>query len=84
GRMVIRLYGIIKTMKGRAQKKGKYKKTTLLLPYDLWEELRIESIRKGIPMGELIALKINQLKELRHKSVILEADEHGFLRSSGQ
>jgi uncharacterized Fe-S cluster-containing radical SAM superfamily enzyme len=71
--MVIRSYDKIKAMKRKAQKKEKYKKTTILLPYHLWEELRIESIKKGIPMGELIAQKLQRLKALIEKTAMTES-----------
>ncbi len=54
-------------MKNKAHKRQKFKKTTIILPYDLWESLRIESIKRNISMGELIAKKLKELEELRQK-----------------
>ncbi len=57
--------------KGR-RKREKYVRTTVSLPESVWEELRVESVRKRIPMGELIARKILELKELRSKMSLIE------------
>ncbi len=62
--------------------KRKLKRTTVALPYDLWEELRIESIKRGVPMGELIAIKLMQLKDLKQKNAVMSTDEHGLLKPS--
>ncbi len=67
-------------MRNKAQKRQKYKKTTVILPYDLWESLRIESIKKNISMGELIAKKLRELERLREKTAIMEVDEEGLLK----
>ena len=50
----------------RKKKRG-YVRTTVSLPKDVWEELRIESIKKKTTMGELIAKKLKELKELRSR-----------------
>ncbi len=67
-------------MKNKAQRRQKHKKTTVILPYDLWESLRIESIKKNISMGELIANKLRELEKLREKTTIMEVDEDGLLK----
>ena len=56
------------------RRKGKYVRTTVSLPKEVWEELRIESIRKRIPMGELIAKKIRELKELKERYSVVKLD----------
>ncbi|QID32340.1 chromosome segregation protein SMC [Pampinifervens florentissimum] len=67
-------------MRGKQKKRQKFKRTTISLPYDLWESLRIESIRKNTSMGELIAKKLKELEELRQKTVIMQVDEEGLLK----
>ncbi len=67
-------------MRGKQKKRQKFKRTTISLPYDLWESLRIESIKRNISMGELIAKKLRELEELRQKTAIMEVDEEGFLK----
>ncbi|SNZ16171.1 chromosome segregation protein SMC [Hydrogenobacter hydrogenophilus] len=55
-------------MKKRKEKTSKkYVRTTVSLPEDVWRELRVESIDKKITMGDLIAKKIRELKELRKR-----------------
>ncbi len=54
-------------MKDKTHKRQKFKKTTIILPYDLWESLRIESIKRNTSMGELIVKKLKELEELRQK-----------------
>jgi len=54
-------------MKDKTHKRQKFKKTTIILPYDLWESLRIESIKRNTSMGKLIAKKLRELEELRQK-----------------
>ncbi len=67
-------------MKDKTHKRQKFKKTTIILPYDLWESLRIESIKRNTSMGELIAKKLKELEELRQKTAIMEVDEEGLLK----
>ncbi len=67
-------------MKDKAHKRQKFKKTTIILPYDLWESLRIESIKRNTSMGELIAKKLRELEELRQKTAIMKVDEEGLLK----
>ncbi len=67
-------------MRGKQKKRQKFKRTTISLPYDLWESLRIESIKRNISMGELIAKKLRELEELRQKTAIMEVDEEGLLK----
>ena len=55
-----------------SKKKGNYVRTTVSLPREVWEELKIESIKKKTTMGELIAKKLKELKELRAKFKIVE------------
>jgi len=66
-------------MKDKTHKRQKFKKTTIILPYDLWESLRIESIKRNTSMGELIAKKLKELEELRQKTAIMQVDEEGLL-----
>ena len=58
----------------RKRAKSKYVRTTISLPESLWKELRIESIEKRITMGELIARKIEELKELQKKLSVIDSD----------
>ena len=67
-------------MRGKQKKRQKFKRTTIALPYDLWESLRIESIKRNISMGELIAKKLKELEKLRQKTAIMEVDKEGFLK----
>ncbi|WPM31693.1 chromosome segregation protein SMC [Hydrogenobacter sp. T-2] len=67
-------------MRGKQKKRQKFKRTTISLPYDLWESLRIESIRKNTSMGELIAKKLKELEKLKEKTTIMEVDEEGLLK----
>ncbi len=67
-------------MKGRQKKRQKFKRTTISLPYDLWESLRIESIKRNISMGELIAKKLRELEKLKEKTAIMQVDEEGLLK----
>ncbi|MEM2249864.1 MAG: chromosome segregation protein SMC [Candidatus Bathyarchaeia archaeon] len=67
-------------MKDKAHKRQKFKKTTIILPYDLWESLRIESIKRNTSMGELIAKKLKELEKLKEKTAIMEVDEEGLLK----
>ncbi len=67
-------------MRGKQKKRQKFKRTTISLPYDLWESLRIESIKRNISMGELIAKKLRELEELRQKTAIMKVDEEGLLK----
>ena len=67
-------------MRGKQKKRQKFKRTTISLPYDLWESLRIESIKRNISMGELIAKKLRELEELRQKTAIMKVDEGGLLK----
>jgi uncharacterized Fe-S cluster-containing radical SAM superfamily enzyme len=63
----------IKPMSQKRKKGQRYKRTTISLPYNLWEELRIESIKKGVPMGELIAQKLQRLKVLIEKTAMTDS-----------
>lgn len=54
------------------KKKENYVRTTVSLPREVWEELKIESIKKKTTMGELIAKKIKELKELRSRLNVIE------------
>ena len=67
-------------MRGKQKKRQKFKRTTISLPYDLWESLCIESIKRDISMGELIAKKLKELEELRQKTAIMQVDEEGLLK----
>ncbi len=67
-------------MRGKQKKRQKFKRTTISLPYDLWESLRIESIKRNISMGELIAKKLRELEKLKEKTVIMQVDEEGLLK----
>ncbi len=67
-------------MKDKTHKWQKFKKTTIILPYDLWESLRIESIKRNTSMGELIAKKLRELEELRQKTAIMQVNEEGLLK----
>ncbi len=68
-------------MKDKTHKRQKFKKTTIILPYDLWESLRIESIKRNTSMGELIAKKLKELEKLKEKTAIMKVDEERLLKS---
>ena len=67
-------------MKDKTHKRQKFKKTTIILPYDLWESLRIESIKRNISVGGLIAKKLKELEKLKEKTAIMQMDEEGLLK----
>ncbi len=67
-------------MRGKQKKRQKFKRTTISLPYDLWESLRIESIKRNISMGELIAKKLRELEKLKEKTAIMQVDEEGLFK----
>gem|GEM_PF-1133887 len=64
----------------QGSQKAKIQESHYVLPYDLWESLRIESIKRNTSMGELIAKKLKELEELRQKTAIMEVDEEGLLK----
>jgi len=49
------------------RKKNKVVKTTILLPSDVHQALRIEAITKKMSMGELIVQKLKELEEYKQK-----------------
>jgi predicted HicB family RNase H-like nuclease len=49
------------------RKKEKVVKTTILLPSDVHQALRIEAITKKMSMGELIVQKLKELEEYKEK-----------------
>ena len=55
-----------------SKEKKRYVRTTISLPEDIWEELRIESIKKKTTMGDLITKKILELKKLKEKIGIVK------------
>ena len=61
----------LKRKRKRSRKKKEYVRTTVSLPYEVWESLRIESIKQRIPMGELIAKKLQECDELKKKQSII-------------
>ncbi|QID32575.1 chromosome segregation protein SMC [Pampinifervens florentissimum] len=67
-------------MRGKQKKRQKFKRTTISLPYDLWENLRIESIKRNTSMGELIAKKLEGLEKLKEKTAIMQVDEEGLFK----
>jgi predicted HicB family RNase H-like nuclease len=48
-------------------KKKRVVKTTILLPSEVHQALRIEAITKKMSMGELIVQKLRELEEYREK-----------------
>ena len=48
-------------------KKRKVVKTTILLPSEVHQALRIEAITKKVSMGELIVQKLRELEEYKEK-----------------
>jgi len=48
-------------------KKKRVVKTTILLPSDVHQALRIEAITKKVSVGELIVQKLRELEEYREK-----------------
>ncbi len=49
------------------RKKKRVVKTTILLPSDVHQALRIEAITKKMSMGELIVQKLKELEEYKQK-----------------
>jgi predicted HicB family RNase H-like nuclease len=55
-------------MKKQAKKKGKKTvRTTIVLPKEIHQALRIEAIKKGISMSELILQKLEELEKYKQK-----------------
>ncbi len=54
----------LKTMR---HKRKKVVRTTILLPAEVHQALRIEAIKKKVSMGELIVQKLKELEEYREK-----------------
>jgi predicted HicB family RNase H-like nuclease len=48
-------------------KKKRVVKTTILLPSEVHQALRIEAITKKVSMGELIVQKLKELEEYKEK-----------------
>jgi len=48
-------------------KKKRVVKTTILLPSEVHQALRIEAITKKVSMGELIVQKLRELEEYKEK-----------------
>jgi predicted HicB family RNase H-like nuclease len=49
------------------RKKKKTVRTTILLPPEVHQALRIEAITKKVSMGELIVQKLKELEEYKEK-----------------
>jgi len=62
-------------MRKNKRKKKEYVRTTVSLPKDVWENLRIESIKAKTPMGELIAKKLKEYERLTKKLNIVSGEE---------
>jgi predicted HicB family RNase H-like nuclease len=55
-------------MKKHAKKKGqKTVRTTIVLPKEIHRTLKIEAIKKGISMSELILQKLEELEKYKQK-----------------
>ncbi len=54
-------------MRKKKSKAKKYVRTTVSLPESVWKELRIESVKTKTSMGDLIAMKIRELKDLKSR-----------------
>ncbi|HIQ49401.1 MAG TPA: chromosome segregation protein SMC [Aquifex aeolicus] len=61
-------------MRKKKRKKKEYVRTTVSLPKDIWENLRIESIKTKTPMGELIAKKLKEYERLTKKLNIVSGE----------
>ncbi len=62
-------------MRRKKGKAKKYVRTTVSLPESVWEELRIESVKTKTAMGDLIAMKIKELKDLKSRLSFTEGGE---------
>jgi len=52
-------------------------KTTILLPSEVHQALRIEAITKKMSMGELIVQKLRELEEYKEKyGGVVKAEDH--------
>jgi predicted HicB family RNase H-like nuclease len=55
-------------MKKQAKNKGqKTVRTTIVLPKEIHKALRIEAIKKGISMSELLVQKLEELEKYKQK-----------------
>ena len=54
-------------MKDKTHKRQKFKKTTIILPYDLWESLRIESIKRNTSMGKANSEEVKRVRGAKAK-----------------
>jgi predicted HicB family RNase H-like nuclease len=55
-------------MKKQGKKKGqKTVRTTIVLPKEIHQALRIEAIKKGISMSELILQKLEELEKYKQR-----------------
>ncbi|RLJ70695.1 hypothetical protein BCF55_0976 [Hydrogenivirga caldilitoris] len=61
--------------KKAGKKEKKFVRTTVSLPENVWKELRMESIKEKLPMGELIARKLKELKELKRRKSIISPED---------
>ena len=63
-------------------KKNKTVKTTIILPEDIHQTLRIEAVKKKVSMGDLIVQKLKELEMYREKygGVVKETDIYPFLK----
>jgi predicted HicB family RNase H-like nuclease len=60
-----------------ARKKKKTVRTTILLPPEVHQALRIEAITKKVSMGELIVQKLKELEEYKEKyGGVVKAEEY--------
>jgi len=64
-------------LKAMRRKRKKAVRTTILLPPEVHQALRIEAIKKKVSMGELIVQKLKELEEYREKyGGVVKAEEH--------
>ncbi len=64
---------------GRKKKPSKTKmvKTSITLPKDLWEELKIKSVKEGKTLSEVITKELEEMRRIRKLGILEVSDEEG-------
>ena len=64
---------------GRKKKPSKTRmvKTSITLPKDLWEELKIKSVKEGKTLSEVITKELEEMRRIRKLGVLEVSDEEG-------
>lgn len=64
---------------GRKKKPSKTRmvKTSITLPKDLWEELKIKSVKEGKTLSEVITKELEEMRRIRKLGILEVSDEEG-------